>query len=59
MKVFHEFAVYAAGVVTFRFKQAADLLGQSARNRFTKVTRDAVMAQVELQAGPFRDLPFP
>ncbi|MGH9104845.1 MAG: TOBE domain-containing protein [Acidimicrobiales bacterium] len=30
----------------------------SARNRFpaivTKVTRDAVMAQVELQAGPFR-----
>lgn len=31
---------------------------QSARNRFTglvtKVTRDAVMAQVELQAGPFR-----
>ena len=32
--------------------------GQSARNRFTglvtKVTRDAVMAQVELQAGPFR-----
>jgi molybdopterin-binding protein len=32
--------------------------GQSARNRFTglvtKVTRDAVMAQVEIQAGPFR-----
>src|SRR6187549_440766 len=32
--------------------------GLSARNRFTglvtKVTRDAVMAQVELQAGPFR-----
>jgi molybdopterin-binding protein len=31
---------------------------QSARNRFTglvtRVTRDAVMAQVELQAGPFR-----
>ncbi len=31
---------------------------QSARNRFTglvtKVTRDTVMAQVELQAGPFR-----
>ena len=31
---------------------------QSARNRFrgivTKVTRDGVMAQVELQAGPFR-----
>jgi molybdopterin-binding protein len=33
-------------------------VGQSARNRFTglvtKVTRDAVMAQVEIQAGPFR-----
>ena len=32
--------------------------GSSARNRFTgivtKVTRDTVMAQVELQAGPFR-----
>jgi hypothetical protein len=32
--------------------------GQSARNRFTglvtKVTRDTVMAQVEIQAGPFR-----
>jgi molybdopterin-binding protein len=31
---------------------------ESARNRFTglvtKVTRDAVMAQVEIQAGPFR-----
>jgi len=34
------------------------IVGQSARNRFTglvtKVTRDAVMAQVEIQAGPFR-----
>jgi molybdopterin-binding protein len=33
-------------------------LRQSARNRFrgivTRVTRDTVMAQVELQAGPFR-----
>jgi molybdopterin-binding protein len=32
--------------------------GHSARNRFagiiTKVTRDQVMAQVEMQAGPFR-----
>ena len=32
--------------------------GHSARNRFpgivTKVTRDLVMAQVELQAGPYR-----
>jgi molybdopterin-binding protein len=34
------------------------IVGQSARNRFTglvtKVTRDTVMAQVEMQAGPFR-----
>ena len=34
------------------------IVGQSARNRFTglvtKVTRDTVMAQVEIQAGPFR-----
>ena len=34
------------------------IIGQSARNRFTglvtKVTRDTVMAQVEIQAGPFR-----
>jgi molybdopterin-binding protein len=34
------------------------VVAQSARNRFrgivTKVTRDGVMAQVELQAGPFR-----
>lgn len=34
------------------------VLKQSARNRFrgivTRVTRDTVMAQVELQAGPFR-----
>ena len=34
------------------------LRGSSARNRFhgivTAVTRDAVMAQVEIQAGPFR-----
>jgi len=36
----------------------AQASGSSARNRFTgivtKVTRDTVMAQVELQAGPFR-----
>lgn len=36
----------------------APLVKASARNRFrgivTKVTRDTVMAQVELQAGPFR-----
>lgn len=34
------------------------MVGQSARNRMvglvTKVTRDTVMAQVEVQAGPFR-----
>lgn len=34
------------------------IVGQSARNRFTglvtKVIRDGVMAQVEIQAGPFR-----
>ena len=34
------------------------IVGASARNRFrgivTRVVRDAVMAQVELQAGPFR-----
>ncbi len=34
------------------------VVGASARNRFrgivTKVTRDTVMAQVEMQAGPFR-----
>lgn len=37
---------------------AGPIVGQSARNRFTglvtKVVKDGVMAQVELQAGPFR-----
>lgn len=37
---------------------ATPSVAESARNRFTglvtKVTRDTVMAQVELQAGPFR-----
>lgn len=37
---------------------AGPIVGESARNRFTglvtKVTKDGVMAQVELQAGPFR-----
>jgi molybdopterin-binding protein len=37
---------------------ARPVLRQSARNRFlgivTRVTRDTVMAQVEMQAGPFR-----
>ena len=36
----------------------APIVSESARNRFaglvTRVVRDAVMAQVELQAGPFR-----
>lgn len=38
--------------------ERAVTVGGSARNRFrgivTKVTRDTVMAQVEMQAGPFR-----
>jgi molybdopterin-binding protein len=38
--------------------EAAPIVSQSARNRLTgivtKVTRDQVMAQVEMQAGPFR-----
>ena len=37
---------------------AAPVVGESARNRFpgivTRVTRDGVMAQVEIQAGPHR-----
>src|SRR4051794_10698600 len=37
---------------------AGPVVGESARNRFTglvtKVTRDTVMTQVEIQAGPFR-----
>lgn len=37
---------------------AGPIVGESARNRFTglitKVTKDGVMAQVEMQAGPFR-----
>jgi len=41
-----------------QFGTEAQASGSSARNRFTgivtKVTRDTVMAQVELQAGPFR-----
>lgn len=38
--------------------EAAPVVGRSARNRFagvvTKVTKDKVMAQVEIQAGPHR-----
>ena len=37
---------------------AGPIMGESARNRFpglvTRVVRDTVMAQVELQAGPYR-----
>lgn len=37
---------------------AGPIIGESARNRFTgivtRVTKDTVMAQVEIQAGPFR-----
>jgi molybdopterin-binding protein len=59
-------AVDGAVLARFAEELAADLPHaadrgssvQSARNRFTglvtKVTRDTVMAQVELQAGPFR-----
>lgn len=38
--------------------ETGPVVGQSARNRFrgivTKVVKDTVMAQVEMQAGPFR-----
>jgi len=38
--------------------ESAPIVGRSARNRFagivTKVTKDTVMAQVEIQAGPHR-----
>jgi molybdopterin-binding protein len=59
-------AVEGAVLARFAEELAAELppapkqriVGASARNRFpglvTKVTRDAVMAQVEIQAGPFR-----
>lgn len=39
-------------------RPSAPVVGESARNRFrgivTRVVKDTVMAQVELQAGPFR-----
>ncbi len=59
-------AVDGAVLARFAEELAAELpvaptqraVSQSARNRFTglvtKVTRDTVMAQVEIQAGPFR-----
>jgi molybdopterin-binding protein len=41
-----------------RSPEGRPVVGQSARNRLpgivTKVTRDTVMAQVDIQAGPFR-----
>lgn len=53
-KVLAEFAVHNAGPMP-----AADSISrESARNRFvglvTRVLRDTVMAQVELQCGPYR-----
>jgi molybdopterin-binding protein len=51
-----ELARLATRLATFQEPEA--IAAQSARNRFvgivTKVTRDGVMAQVEMQAGPFR-----
>lgn len=49
-----------AGLARERAEQRPDpvIVGQSARNRFagivTRVVKDKVMAQVEIQAGPFR-----
>jgi molybdopterin-binding protein len=49
-------AGFAASLAVERHPPA--IVSESARNRFTglvtRVTRDTVMAQVELQAGPFR-----
>ena len=51
-------AEFAAGLGRAIPVDIGPTAGHSARNRFpgivTKVTRDGVMAQVELQAGPFR-----
>ncbi|CAN5631652.1 helix-turn-helix transcriptional regulator [soil metagenome] len=57
-------AEFAQQLAQHAAQQAAEpaepevVVGASARNRFrgivTKVTRDTVMAQVEMQAGPFR-----
>ena len=52
-----ELAVFA-GQVAAPLPEAPSIARESARNRFvglvTRVVRDAVMAQVELQCGPFR-----
>jgi molybdopterin-binding protein len=49
-------ARFAASIATT--PEAAPIVSESARNRFggivTKVTKDKVMAQVDIQAGPFR-----
>jgi molybdopterin-binding protein len=54
--VLAQFAEELAAELPSRLHQR--IVSQSARNRFTglvtKVTRDTVMAQVEIQAGPFR-----
>ena len=51
-------AALAALAVDHHGRASRPASGQSARNRLagivTKVTRDEVMAQVELQAGPYR-----
>jgi molybdopterin-binding protein len=54
-----ELARFAEELATQTARESTQrIVGQSARNRFTglvtKVTRDTVMAQVEIQAGPFR-----
>lgn len=52
------FAVEVAAEDTAGSAGAAPVVAESARNRFpgivTRVTRDGVMAQVEIQAGAFR-----
>ena len=53
-----ELARFAAVLAADRPQRSAQIGRQSARNHFTglvtKVVRDTVMAQVEIQAGPFR-----
>ncbi|MDQ6617309.1 MAG: helix-turn-helix transcriptional regulator [Actinomycetota bacterium] len=54
--------VHGEGLARFSAERAPDLslfpVSESARNHFpglvTKVTKDTVMAQVEIQAGPYR-----
>ncbi len=53
-----ELARFAKELADAADRERVPMARESARNRFaglvTKVTRDRVMAQVELQAGPFR-----